>query len=446
MRYKKNAEKSYHFCIEYSNFIDLKSLGLKNSYSINHASELSLINSPQKYHHDVSFVGHILPGITKQLDDLPYSHLLRADIWNRINDLSKNLEQSAINFVIKKKGEFLSSLDCLSSKYYYLSLLHFHSQLFRGEIIKRINSNIKIDIIGGDPAYLHGSQKQSKIKQKNIKYFLPLNDYRLVKNVYAASKINLNITSLQFDNAIINRVIDIAAVGGFLLTDWKPELKNLTEVSQEISYRSIEELNHKIRYYLDPSHEQERLDIAKVLHKNIMEKCSYPTVIEYILQKINSSQETLTHSMKVDLGCGQWKPDGFIGVDCVDGKNVDIVADLSKRFPFADNSVDLLRGHDVIEHLPDRIHTMNEIWRVCKPNAIIDLRVPSTDGRGAFQDPTHVSFWNINSFKYYCYEFPAYLQLCKSYGFKGCFSLLDIREENTEDCVIHVWVKLKVSK
>ena len=26
---------------------------------------------------------------------------------------------------------------------------------------------------------------------------------------------------------------------------------------------------------------------------------------------------------------------------------------------------------------------------------------PSTDGRGAFQDPTHVSFWNSNSFWYY---------------------------------------------
>ncbi|MDP1796315.1 MAG: hypothetical protein Q8K78_02485, partial [Planctomycetaceae bacterium] len=28
-------------------------------------------------------------------------------------------------------------------------------------------------------------------------------------------------------------------------------------------------------------------------------------------------------------------------------------------------------------------------------------QTPSTDGRGAFQDPTHVSFWNSNSFWYY---------------------------------------------
>lgn len=29
------------------------------------------------------------------------------------------------------------------------------------------------------------------------------------------------------------------------------------------------------------------------------------------------------------------------------------------------------------------------------------IEVPSTDGRGAWQDPTHVSFWNENSFWYY---------------------------------------------
>ena len=32
---------------------------------------------------------------------------------------------------------------------------------------------------------------------------------------------------------------------------------------------------------------------------------------------------------------------------------------------------------------------------------MVIIEVPSTDGRGAFQDPTHVSFWNSNSFWYY---------------------------------------------
>lgn len=38
------------------------------------------------------------------------------------------------------------------------------------------------------------------------------------------------------------------------------------------------------------------------------------------------------------------------------------------------------------------------------------IQVPSTDGRGAFQDPTHVSYWNENSFLYYTHrDFAKYL-------------------------------------
>ncbi|MBN3926053.1 MAG: methyltransferase domain-containing protein [Nostoc sp. NMS4] len=150
--------------------------------------------------------------------------------------------------------------------------------------------------------------------------------------------------------------------------------------------------------------------------------------------------------LRVDIGCGIHKPKDFIGVDIAPGVGVDIVADLSKEFPFPDSSVDELRAHDIIEHLYDRIHTMNEIWRVCKPGAKVDIRVPSTDGRGAFQDPTHISFWNINSFLYYCSEFPAYIELCKRYGFQGEFKAVKLEHEESPDGVIHVMAELFVVK
>ncbi len=149
---------------------------------------------------------------------------------------------------------------------------------------------------------------------------------------------------------------------------------------------------------------------------------------------------------RLDLGCGTNKPDNFIGVDIYPGSGVDIVADLNTKFPFEDNSVDEVRAHDVIEHLPDKMHTMNEIWRICKPGAVVDIRVPSTDGRGAFQDPTHVSFWNINSFLYYCVDFPSYLQLCQRYGFKGAFKVLQLEHEESSDKIVHVRAELSVVK
>jgi acetyltransferase-like isoleucine patch superfamily enzyme/SAM-dependent methyltransferase len=171
-------------------------------------------------------------------------------------------------------------------------------------------------------------------------------------------------------------------------------------------------------------------------------------IVPYLAEAIDLTENHPPQNteFKVDLGCGPRKAIGYVGVDIYPAPGVDIVADLTQRFPFEDSSVDGIRAHDFIEHLPDRIHTMNEIWRICKPGAMVDIFVPSTDGRGAFQDPTHISFWNINSFQYFAVEHPPYLELCKQYGFKGAFSLVDLKQYESPDQVIHVHALLRAVK
>nr|WP_290226451.1 glycosyltransferase [Trichocoleus desertorum] len=436
--------KSFHFCIEYYNFLDLKSLGIENVYSIHHASEFKYIKPCKKYLYDVSFVGHVLPELGSTLGEASYSHLLKADFWNRLVHLDKELEQSAISFATRASSSQSNFIDFLEAKYLYISMLHSNSSpFFRGEVIKRLK-NVNIHIFGGDPAYLNDLPLNRKIQESNIFYHPVTKDYSDAKYIYANSKINLNITSLQFDDAVINRVIDIASVGGFVLTDWKSKLKSLTSVYEEISYKTIDELKFKIDYYL--KHEEERLEIAEKLHQDITNSCSYHYIATFILSKIDSMTRTQEEPLRLDLGCGVWKEEGFVGVDIYGESKVDVIADLNRRFPFPDNSVDEIKAHDILEHLKDNIHSMNEIWRVCKPYAKVDIRVPSTDGRGAFQDPTHISFWNLNSFKYYCVEFPAYIKLCKSYGFQGTFRILTLTEEESPEQVIHVRAILEVIK
>ncbi len=438
--------RSYHFCLESDNCFDLKSIGIDRAYPIEHASEFFRVN---EIGHDVkypiSFVGHVVPNLETDLNSLPYSHWARKSFWNRIVDFSYSSLADAIRFSKHITRESAGDLQLLGLKYSYLSLLHMYSQHFRGEVVQRLDCP-KVQIIGGDPAYLSGSELNRKINKENIEYHPPLNNYSNTREVYKSSLINLNITSLQFNSAVINRVIDVAAVGGFILTDTRTDLFRLTSVAKEISYSSIEELNFKIAYYSHPDHRDERSQICQTLHEELKQTCSYDAVVTYILDKINNSSTQVQEKLSIDLGCGISKPEGYIGVDVKHGSKVDVVADLNLRFPFRESSAEIIRAHDVIEHLVDRIHTMNEIWRICKPGGVVDVRVPSTDGRGAFQDPTHISYWNINSFRYYCVEFPAYLQLCHSYGFKGQFSILSLDEEHSEDEVIHVLAKLKAIK
>jgi O-antigen biosynthesis protein len=75
--------------------------------------------------------------------------------------------------------------------------------------------------------------------------------------------------------------------------------------------------------------------------------------------------------------------------------------DLGQRWPLEDDSVGVIRAEDVLQQLVDPVHVMNEAYRVLAPGGFFLIRVPSTDGRGAFQNPLNVSFWNEHSFWYY---------------------------------------------
>ena len=103
--------------------------------------------------------------------------------------------------------------------------------------------------------------------------------------------------------------------------------------------------------------------------------------------------------MKLNLGCCDKLLPGYHNVDRV--PPADEIVDLTEPWPWKDSSVFEIIAHDIIEHLPNKIHTMNEMWRVMMAGAVARIVVPTTDGRGAWQDPTHVSYWNRNSFWYY---------------------------------------------
>ena len=102
--------------------------------------------------------------------------------------------------------------------------------------------------------------------------------------------------------------------------------------------------------------------------------------------------------LKVDLGGGLYPRPGYTTIDIQDA---DITCDLNEGIPLDDNSVGVINASHVIEHLRDPIKTMREIHRVLAHGGWAFIEVPSTDGRGAWQDPTHVSFWNEHSFWYY---------------------------------------------
>jgi len=107
-----------------------------------------------------------------------------------------------------------------------------------------------------------------------------------------------------------------------------------------------------------------------------------------------------SNEVKVDLGCGATKPQGYIGIDKVEYPGVDIIADLEYGIPLPSNYADEIRAHHFLEHIADREFIMQEIYRVLKPGGIFVFEVPSTNSEGAFV-PGHKSFWNKTVFYFW---------------------------------------------
>ncbi len=139
--------------------------------------------------------------------------------------------------------------------------------------------------------------------------------------------------------------------------------------------------------------------------KNIDEIARLTKNVQYqYLERLVLREASLLQMPVYDLGSALVAREGWKTVDVEEsegGRKMDVVADLNERWPWEDGSVAAFRASDFLEHLPDKAHTMSEIHRCLRPGGWLLSATPSTDGRGAFQDPTHVSFWNQNSFWYW---------------------------------------------
>ena len=101
--------------------------------------------------------------------------------------------------------------------------------------------------------------------------------------IFHKSKINLNPTSRSIRSGLPLRIFDILGCGGFVLTNYQPELPELFTPGEDlVAYSSLEELNELVAYYLE--HENERKEIAYNGLQKVKTYYTYPIRLEQMLQ------------------------------------------------------------------------------------------------------------------------------------------------------------------
>lgn len=101
--------------------------------------------------------------------------------------------------------------------------------------------------------------------------------------IFHESKINLNPTAKSIRTGLPQRIFDIMGCGGFVLTNYQPELPNIFELGSEIvAYGSLEELKDLTNYYL--THDAQRQEIAHAGFEKVAQYYTYPVRLEQLLQ------------------------------------------------------------------------------------------------------------------------------------------------------------------
>lgn len=128
--------------------------------------------------------------------------------------------------------------------------------------------------------------------------------------------------------------------------------------------------------------------------------------------------------IRINLGAGQSAVAGFYNLDMIMLPGTDIVANLNENLGlFPDNSVDEIYSRASLEHVSNLIGLMEEIHRICKPNAIISIIVPHFSNAYYYSDPTHVRPFALYTMHYFMDEIDQKGRKVPSYYTSARFTL-----------------------
>lgn len=157
--------------------------------------------------------------------------------------------------------------------------------------------------------------------------------------------------------------------------------------------------------------------------------------------------------MKINIGGGYKRFDGFVNLDHDELTNPDFIVNLEKdRLPFEDNSVDEIKAHHILEHIGEGFfHLLQELYRVCKNGALFDIVVPHHRHEHFYGDPTHRRFITIEMMKQFSLKWCTWHKehFGSSSGFaprlKVDFEIIDF-EYSVDDTYKKLWEENKTEE
>lgn len=252
--------------------------------------DISLLDLPlsQKYHSqfdcDVSFIGSLYTERCEYdnfSDKLPdyvhgYVNALLTSQQNVFgyNFIEDSLSNDVLRIIYEASGystapDYIEDISGLIADYI---LSYKCTSIERTNTLKKVSDKFQTDIYT-----LSDTNSIKNINNRGV-----ADTGWMMPRIFKCSKINLNITLRSIKTGIPQRVFDILGSGGFLISNYQPELLDLFEPNVDlVMYESTNDLIEKIDFYLN--HESERLSIAKHGQETVEKHHTYNQKVNHIL-------------------------------------------------------------------------------------------------------------------------------------------------------------------
>lgn len=282
-------ENNYIFHFDRAEMEKLKAHGMKHIFHMPlavNSVRLSKIDVNRTKKYDISFLGTLynndynffdqvkaLPEYYKGYFDALIQSQMKLFGYDLIADVITEKEYWKLSSFIKFERMpemFLSGREKL------IHIIHKKITVVEREKILRSVSNSFHTTLFSDAT-------SNSLRQVEYKGYLNyINEMPLA---FQNSKINLNITLRSILSGIPLRALDIMGAGGFLLSNYQPELAEFFENGTDmVMYESEGDLMTKIDYYLN--HEEERNTIAQNGMRKVREEFSYEKRIKEMFELI----------------------------------------------------------------------------------------------------------------------------------------------------------------
>ena len=196
-----------------------------------------------------NFLEQILPGLASLFSDYKYDNTI--DIESLLcSQVSKTALPEGLSF---QRALFIAK--------------QFAGYLYRKDVVTTLAQTFEQFCVYGDKGWSGIATERIR----SVHYGEPL------REIYNNTKVNIDINRLVIRNGFTQRVFDVLACKGFLITSYKPLVEQFFRTNgtdrEIVTFQNKEELVTLVRYYL--VHESERLSIAERGYRKVLSQHTY---------------------------------------------------------------------------------------------------------------------------------------------------------------------------